>query len=339
MSHNENDVILMGHGAGGRLTQSLLDDVMRPLLQNEFLNTLQDSAVLPAETGRIAMTTDSYVVNPLMFPGGNIGSLAVMGSVNDLAMVGAKPRAMSLALIIEEGLPVATLRTIVASIAESARACGVLIVTGDTKVVERGRGDGIYINTSAIGTVSHNLQIEPSRVSPGDAIVISGDGGRHQAAIMMAREQIAMTTAITSDCADLSPQVQALLAAGLEIHGLRDLTRGGLAAALNEIASASGTTIQVEEENIPVDPVVRSFTDILGIDPFSMACEGRFCVILPADQADDALRILASHTSSLAPAMIGRVTARSIAPVTIITAYETERILGMPQGELLPRIC
>lgn len=331
--------ILMGHGAGGRLTQELIDEVMRPFFRNQILESHHDSAVFTIASEQIAMTTDSFVVHPLFFPGGDIGKLSVFGSVNDLAMAGARPRALSLSLIMEEGLPMETLKSIIASIAATAEACKIPVVTGDTKVVEKGHGHQLYINTSAVGEIHHGLKIQPTSVRPGDAIIVNGDLGRHQAALMVARHQFQSQDPIESDCADLGPSIMALLDENLEIHCLRDLTRGGLAAVLNEIATVSRTSLEIQESQIPVYSLVQSFADILGIDPTTMACEGRFALFLPAHQSDRACTILKKVNPLLTPKNIGIVRSQDIFPVAIQTIYGTHRILPMPQGELLPRIC
>jgi hydrogenase expression/formation protein HypE len=334
--------VLMAHGGGGQLMQQLLDRLVQPLFDNPQLAARHDSAVLDCGDQRLAFTTDSYVVKPLFFPGGDIGKLAVCGTLNDLAMAGARPLCLSASLIIEEGLPVDDLRRVLESMAATARAAGVAIVTGDTKVVERGRGDGLYVNTAGIGRVDPGLApIRPDAVRPGDAVLVSGDIGRHGIAIMAQREGLELETTITSDCADLSGLVRTLLDAGIEIHCLRDLTRGGLASALIEIAEAAGVGISLEEPAIPVRGDVQSACDILGFDPLYVANEGRLAAFVPAHQAESALVILRQHPLGASAALIGSVTGQklSAAPLQLRTAYGTERILMRLSGEQLPRIC
>ena len=334
--------VLMAHGGGGQLMQQLLDRLVQPLFDNPQLAARHDSAVLDCGDQRLAFTTDSYVVKPLFFLGGDIGKLAVCGTLNDLAMAGARPLCLSASLIIEEGLPVDDLRRVLESMAATARAAGVAIVTGDTKVVERGRGDGLYVNTAGIGRVDPGLPpIRPDAVRPGDAVLISGDIGRHGIAIMALREGLELETTIASDCADLSGLVGTLLEAGIEIHCLRDLTRGGLASALIEIAEAAGVGISLEEPAIPVRGDVQSACDILGFDPLYVANEGRLAAFVPAEQAEQALTVLRQHPLGVSAALIGSVTSPTLssAPVHLRTAYGTERILMRLSGEQLPRIC
>ena len=334
--------VLMAHGGGGQLMQQLLDRLVQPLFDNPQLAARHDSAVLDCGDQRLAFTTDSYVVKPLFFPGGDIGKLAVCGTLNDLAMAGARPLCLSASLIIEEGLPVDDLRRVLESMAATAREAGVAIVTGDTKVVERGRGDGLYVNTAGIGRVDPGLApIRPDAVRPGDAVLVSGDIGRHGIAIMAQREGLELETTITSDCADLSGLVRTLLDAGIEIHCLRDLTRGGLASALIEIAEAAGVGISLDEPAIPVRGDVQSACDILGFDPLYVANEGRLAAFVPAHQAEQALATLRQHPLGASAAVIGSVTGPTLsaAPLQLRTAYGTERILMRLSGEQLPRIC
>jgi len=275
--------IQIAHGGGGRLTQQLIERIFGPAFDNPALNARHDGAVLAAPAGaRLAFTTDSHVVSPLFFPGGDIGRLAVYGTVNDLAMCGARPRWLSAGFILEEGLPVATLERIVAAMAEAARKAGVQIVTGDTKVVERGKGDGLYVNMAGIGWVEHDRVIAPASVRPGDVVLLSGDIGRHGMAILALREGLAFESSIESDCAPLWPAVEALFAAGVEVHCLRDLTRGGLATAVIEIAETAGRAVALEEAAVPVCEPVRGACEILGLDPLYVANEGRFVAFVPA---------------------------------------------------------
>lgn len=326
-------MVLLGHGGGGSLSQRLIDQLLVPAF-GPADGVLLDAAVLPAEAGPLAFTTDSYVVRPLFFPGGDIGSLAVFGTVNDLAMVGASAIALSLSLILEEGLPMPLLQQVVASIRLAAQRCGVPVVTGDTKVVERGKGDGIYINTAGIGRVDHGLQIGPKAVRSGDAILVSGDLGRHGVAILAARQELGFRTELHSDLAPLQEPVRALLAADLELHCLRDLTRGGLASALHEISRGAGLGVLVRENAIPIAPEVDAACELLGLDPLAMANEGRFVLFLPAHQADRALAVLQRFQPSAAS--IGCVRGEA---VLLETSLGLQRRLELGRGESLPRIC
>ena len=325
--------VLLGHGGGGSLSQRLIDQLLVPAF-GPADGVLRDAAVLPAETGPLAFTTDSYVVRPLLFPGGDIGSLAVFGTVNDLAMVGASAIALSLSLILEEGLPMPLLQQVVASIRLAAQRCGVPVVTGDTKVVERGKGDGIYINTAGIGRVDHGLQIGPKAVRSGDAILVSGDLGRHGVAILAARQELGFRTELHSDLAPLQEPVRALLAADLELHCLRDLTRGGLASALHEISRGAGLGVLVRENAIPIAPEVDAACELLGLDPLAMANEGRFVLFLPPQQADQALAVLQRFQPSATS--IGCVRGEA---VLLETSLGLQRRLELGRGESLPRIC
>lgn len=326
-------MVLLGHGGGGSLSQRLIDQLLVPAF-GPADGVLLDAALLPAEAGPLAFTTDSYVVRPLFFPGGDIGSLAVFGTVNDLAMVGASALALSLSLILEEGLPMPLLQQVVASIRLAAQRCGVPVVTGDTKVVERGKGDGIYINTAGIGRVDHGLQIGPKAVRSGDAILVSGDLGRHGVAILAARQELGFRTELRSDLAPLQEPVRALLAADLELHCLRDLTRGGLASALHEISRGAGLGVLVRENAIPIAPEVDAACELLGLDPLAMANEGRFVLFLPAHQADQALAVLQRFQPSAAS--IGCVQGEA---VLLETSLGLQRRLELGRGESLPRIC
>jgi hydrogenase expression/formation protein HypE len=309
-----------------------------------------DAARLELPHGRLAFTTDSYVVSPLFFPGGDIGSMAVYGTVNDLAMAGAKPLYLSLGFILEEGLPMETLWQVVQSIQTAADRVGIHIVTGDTKVVERGKGDGLYINTSGVGVIDHPWRITSQSVKPGDAILLSGDIGRHGIAIMAQREGLAFETTLESDLAPVTASIQALLEAGIEIHCLRDLTRGGLATALNEIAIAAQVQIDIEEHQIPICEAVQGACEILGLDPFYIANEGRFVAFVAESEAEMALHLLqdpALNHSQSSAARIGAVTQPAIPkPFNVVAGRVTlkhqmggMRILDTMTGEQLPRIC
>ena len=331
--------VLMAHGGGGKLMHQLLENVFGQAFSNPILDTRHDSAQFTIPAGRLAMTTDSYVVRPIFFPGGDIGSMAVHGTVNDLAMSGARPLYLSCGFIIEEGLPMETLWRAVCSMRDAATKCCVQIVTGDTKVVDKGQGDGLFINTTGIGLIEHEQRILPQNVRPGDAVIVSGDLGRHGMAIMAVREGLQFESAILSDSAPVHEPVLDLLESGIEIHCLRDLTRGGLASALNEIAEAAGVKIAVEEKLIPVREEVHAACEMLGLDPLQVANEGRFVAFVAATDALRALEILRRHAISANAAIVGKVMAKSTPLVTLKSAIGASRILDMPSGEQLPRIC
>lgn len=341
--------LLLAHGGGGRLMHDLIDQLFRPSFANAALEARHDGAVvgLPRVGDgppRLAFATDSYVVQPLFFPGGDVGTLAVHGTVNDLAMCGARPLYLSVGFILEEGLPMETLWRVVQSMQQAAAAAQVQVITGDTKVVDRGKGDGIFINTAGIGVVEHPHRIEPASVAPGDVILLNGDIGRHGMAIMARREGLAFETTIESDCAPLHRLVLALLDAGVAVHCLRDLTRGGLATALVEIAAASRTAIAVDERAIPVRDEVQAACEILGLDPLYVACEGRFIAFIAPSDVERALAIMRAQPLGAEARAIGRVeleragaVARGL--VTLTTAIGTQRLVDMLSGEQLPRIC
>ena len=322
------------------MTQDLIDRVFAPAFLNPALAARHDGAVLVAPTGvRLAFSTDSHVVSPLFFPGSDIGRLAVHGTINDLAMCGARPRWLSAGFILEEGLSMATLERVVHSMGEAARAADVEIVAGDTKVVERGKGDGLFVNTSGIGWLEHGLSIGPAAVRAGDVVLLSGDIGRHGMAILAQREGLAFESPIESDCAPLWPAVEALFAAGVEVHCLRDLTRGGLATAVIEIAETAGLAMALDETAVPVGELVRGACEILGLDPLYVANEGRFVAFVPAAQAESALAALARTAPGGPPACIGTVRAGPAGEVTLRSVVGIERILDRLSGEQLPRIC
>jgi hydrogenase expression/formation protein HypE len=354
--------VLLAHGGGGKLMHQLIESMFVPAFSNQPLNVRHDAAAIALKGQNLAFTTDSYVVRPLFFPGGDIGSLAVNGTVNDLAMVGARPLYLSVGFILEEGLPMETLWQVVQSIAQAARAARVQIVTGDTKVVDRGKGDGIFINTSGIGIIEHPQTIAPQSVQPGDVVILNGDIGRHGIAIMAVREGLEFETTIASDSAPLADQVLQLLTAGIEIHCLRDLTRGGLASALNEIAEAAGVEIAIVETQIPVQAQVQGACEILGLDPLYVANEGRFIAFVPEQDAERALDIMRTYNrttdpvtyrvdnqdqvntqsldhSNMVPCIIGRVTGKSTGIVKMESRIGAQRIVDMLSGEQLPRIC
>lgn len=332
------DRILLAHGGGGRLMHDLLAHLIMPGFRNPYLEQGHDGAVLRAPAGRIAFTTDSYVVRPLFFPGGDIGKLAVCGTLNDLAMCGARPLALSVGFILEEGFAMETFAAIVASMRRTADEAGVSIVTGDTKVVDRGKGDGVFINTAGIGVVEGETSIHPGAVRPGDAILLSGDLGRHGVAVLSAREGISFDTPLESDCALLVEPVLALIGAGVPVHCLRDLTRGGLASALVEIAQASRLRMELEEERLAVCSEVQGACEMLGLDPLYLANEGRFVAMVPGEDAQRACAVLQRFPVSAGAVIAGRVVDGD-ALVTLRTGYGTSRLVEMFSGEQLPRIC
>lgn len=339
LPHTGGRHITMAHGGGGTRMHDLLDQVFLERFRNERGTGDTDSAVLELGGPRLAFTTDSFVVDPPFFPGGDIGSLAVHGTVNDLAMAGAQPRYLSAGFILEEGFEIAKLERIADSMQAAADACGVAIVTGDTKVIERRNGDGIFINTSGIGVVQQNGTPGPAAIQPGDHVLINGDLGRHGMAIMSTREGFELETPIESDSAPLWPAVEALLEAGIAIHCLRDLTRGGLASALNELGEASGCGFHIVESSVPVEPAVRGLCELLGFDPLHVANEGRFAAIVPERDAARALDVLNSLGNGYAAADIGAAGARGDRRVTLESVAGMTRVLDMLSGEQLPRIC
>jgi len=332
------DRIVLAHGGGGKLTQQLIETVFLPAFSNPALNARHDGAVLRAGNQRLAFTTDAYVVRPVIFPGGDIGDLAVNGTVNDLAMCGARPLWLSAAFILEEGLAMETLTTVVASMRRAAQAAGVELVTGDTKVVDRGAADELFIATAGVGLIEHPGDIGPQAVQPGDAVILSGDLGAHGVAVLSVREGLEFEAPIESDTAPLWAPVEALLKAGIEVHCLRDLTRGGLASALNEIASARGLRITIEEIAIPVREVVKAACELLGLDPLYVANEGRFAAFVPARDAERAVDLLRGLAVSHRAARIGHVV-EGRAEVVLESRIGGARVVDMLSGEQLPRIC
>jgi hydrogenase expression/formation protein HypE len=331
--------ILLGHGSGGRLSADLLKDVFLPALGNPVLNRLEDQAIVSLNGVRLAITTDSFVVKPLIFRGGDIGSLAVHGTINDLAMGGAEPLWLSAAFILEEGLPMVTLRRVVGSMHEAAANAGVEIVTGDTKVVEKGSADGIFVNTTGIGLVREGITLSAAHARPGDAILVSGMLGDHGIAILAEREGLQFETAVQSDSAPLHTLVASLLAATREVRCLRDPTRGGLSSTLNEIAASSGVGMELEETSIPVREEVRGACEMLGLDPLYVANEGKLVAIVAPAFAEAALRALQNHPLGKDARIIGRVTSEHPRMVVMRTPFGTTRIVDMLTGDQLPRIC
>jgi hydrogenase expression/formation protein HypE len=346
----------MAHGAGGKMMNDLIREVFATPLDNVYLRQMADSAVvhraisqLPGAKGAakgaairdlpFAISTDSFTVRPLIFPGGDIGSLAVHGTVNDVAMSGAKPLWLTAGFILEEGLAIEMLEQVVRSMAEAAREAGVAIVAGDTKVVEQGHGDGMYINTAGVGIVPEGVEIGPDRARPGDVVLLSGTIGDHGIAVLSKREGLAFETELVSDSAALNGLVESLLAAAPHTHCLRDPTRGGLAAALNELASTSEVGIEIEEAGVPVRPAVAAACEMLGFDPLTVANEGKFIAFVPAAEAESALEALRSHPLGEGAARIGVVTEEHPGMVLLSTGIGGRRVVDMPLGELLPRIC
>jgi len=331
--------IVIGHGGGGTLSAELVANLFLPAFRNAAIESLGDSAVLRVPAGRLAFSTDSYVVRPLFFPGGSIGDLAINGTVNDLAMSGAKPLYLSAGFIIEEGLPMSTLGGIVEAMRVAAEKAGVQIVTGDTKVVEKGHGDGCYINTAGIGVIPEGREVGPGRAKPGDAIIVSGTIGDHGMAVMSVREGLEFDTVIESDSGALNGLVEAIFGASDEIHVLRDPTRGGLASSLNEIASQSKVGMALSEEKLPVKPDVQAACELLGMDPIYVANEGKLVAIVSAGAAGSVLKAMRSHPMGGDAEIIGTVVTERPGMVTAKTKIGGTRVIPMQIGEQLPRIC
>ena len=331
--------IVLGHGGGGRLSQELVEHLFLPAFDNPELRQLADSTVLEVEGQRLAFSTDSFVVRPLFFPGGSIAELAVNGTVNDLAMSGAKPLYLSVGLIVEEGLPVEHLSEIVSRMADAARQAGVAIVAGDTKVVEHGHGDGLYINTSGIGLVPAGIQLSPRSIRPGDAILVSGTVGDHGMAVMSVREGLEFSSPIVSDSIALNSLVQSMLEICPSVRMLRDPTRGGVATSLNEIATAAGVGMLVHEQSIPVDQAVGSACEMLGIDPLFVANEGKLLAIVPEKLATKVLQTMRATVAGRGATIIGTVIEECPGRVVLQTSFGGTRFLNVPLGEQLPRIC
>jgi hydrogenase expression/formation protein HypE len=331
------DVVQLAHGGGGKLMRDLIENLFLPSFKNPILETRHDSAEIRLKRARGAFTTDSYVVRPLFFPGGDIGSLAVYGTVNDLAMSGARPLYLSCSFILEEGFPMESLRRIVDSMRRAADRASVQLVTGDIKVVDRGKGDGVFINTAGIGVIEHELSIQPRSVSSEDVILLSGDIGRHGLAVMAVREGLNFESSLESDCAPVADLMLRLLGAGVAVHCARDLTRGGLASALNEIVSVRRLDLAVEEKSVPVSEAVRGACEILGLDPYYVANEGRFVLFVAPEQASLALDLLKEENPSAA--VIGHAGPEGPGRVVLKTVLGTSRVLDLLSGEQLPRIC
>jgi hydrogenase expression/formation protein HypE len=336
---SEYAYVMLAHGGGGKLTKQLIDKMFYPLLDNAFLRQGHDGVVLPHINGELAMSTDSFVVDPLFFPGGDIGELAVNGTVNDLVCCGAEPLYISLAFILEEGFLLDDLWMIVQSIALSAQGAGVQIVTGDTKVVEKGKGDKIFINTTGLGRILPDLAIAPERCSAGDAVIINGTIGDHGIAILSEREGMAFESSIKSDTQALNDMMLDVFRKKPGIHVLRDPTRGGVASALNEICLASGTGIRLFENQLPVSDGVRGACEVMGLDPLYIANEGKILVILPPEDAEEVVSIMQSHKAGLQSRIIGSVNSEYPGLLHLETSIGSTRIVDMISGEQLPRIC
>jgi hydrogenase expression/formation protein HypE len=336
---SEYPVITMAHGSGGILSHQLIEQMFLPAFNNELLNAGHDGAVFGLEAGDFAFTTDSFVVQPIFFPGGNIGDLAVNGTVNDLACCGAKPEYLSVGMILEEGLPMADLWKIILSMKQAADKAGVSIVTGDTKVVDRGSGDKIFINTSGVGRVRKGVHIDPRNCRPGDVVILSGTIGDHGVAVMSARAGLEFETSIESDSAALNSLVDTILDASTNISVLRDPTRGGVATTLNEISQAARVGMVLQESLIPVSPAVRGACEVLGLDPMYIANEGKLLVILPEKEADTVLGKMRQHPLGAEACLIGKLVAEHPSVVRMTTSIGSSRIIDMLTGEQLPRIC
>ncbi len=340
--------IVMGHGAGGKMMNDLIAHLFAPLFDNDLLGQMGDSTALdltPLKGGRWAFSTDSFVVSPIIFPGGDIGDLAVNGTVNDIAMSGAKPLYLSAGFILEEGLPMETLGEVAASMAQAAKEAGVQVVAGDTKVVNKGHGDGIFINTSGFGIIPEGVDISAKNARPGDMILVSGTMGDHGMAIMSKREGLEFESQVVSDTAPLHGMIEEMLGvtqgdpSGSAIHCLRDATRGGLSAVLNELAQASNVGVEFEETKVPVKPAVNAACEMLGLDPFYIANEGKLVAIVAPDVADEILDVMQKNEYGTDAAIIGTVTETHLKRVVAKTAIGGSRVVDLPAGELLPRIC
>lgn len=333
------DRVLLGHGSGGRMTAELIARCFLPAFRNPYLERLDDQAVVGLDGARLAFTTDAHVVTPLFFPGGDIGTLAVNGTVNDLAMAGARPLYLAAAFILEEGFPLADLDRIAGSMRAAAAAAGVLVVTGDTKVVDRGKADGCFITTTGLGVVEHGGEISADRARPGDVVILSGPIAEHGMAIMAARADLELEAPVASDTAPLHELVAAMVATGAEIHCLRDPTRGGVATALNEIASRSGVGMVLDERAVPVREPVRGVCELLGLDPLYVASEGRLLALAPAGDAGRLLESMRGRPEGRGARVIGEVVEDEARLVVLRTAVGGRRIVDMLAGEQLPRIC
>ena len=335
----DSPTVVMGHGGGGAMSGELIEHLFLPAFGDAAQAELGDSAVLAAPAGRLAFSTDSFVVRPMFFPGGNIGDLAVNGTVNDLAMAGARPLFLSTAFILEEGTELATIGRVARSMGAAAATAGVRLVTGDTKVVDAGHGDGIFINTAGIGVIDDGVDIRPQRAAVGDVVIVSGAIGVHGVAVMSCREGIEFGTTVESDCAALNGLVAAMIATGADIHVLRDPTRGGVAASLNEIAKAAGVGVEIVERDLPIPESVANACSLLGLDPMYVANEGKLVAFVPPDEADLVLSAMQAHELGHEAVVIGRCVAAHPGMLVARTALGGNRVVDLPLGEQLPRIC
>jgi hydrogenase expression/formation protein HypE len=339
ISIQPSDKILLAHGSGGSTANKLIADIFLEEFKNKYLGEMHDGAVFGIEGVRLAFTTDSFVVKPLFFPGGSIGDLAVNGTINDLAMCGARPLFISAAFIIEEGFEIEKLQMIVRTMQSAAVRCGVEIITGDTKVVEKGKGDKVFINTSGIGILNDGVNISPARAQPGDSIILSGTIADHGMAVLSAREELGFISDIKSDTAPLNDLVGLILSVTKNIHVLRDPTRGGVAGVLNEISKAAGVTLVIDESRIRIREEVRSACELIGFDPLYIANEGKCLIILPGEESKTVLNIVRTHPAGKDAEIIGEVTKHSEGEVILRTTIGTSRTLDMLAGDQLPRIC
>jgi hydrogenase expression/formation protein HypE len=331
--------VVMGHGGGGAMSAELVEHLFLPAFSDGAPAALGDSAVLDVAGARLAFSTDSFVVRPLFFPGGSIGDLAVNGTVNDLAMSGATPLFLSAGFILEEGVELAAVGAVAERMGEAARRAGVRIVTGDTKVVESGHGDGVYVNTAGVGLVPEGIDVRPDRARPGDQVIVSGDIGVHGVAIMSVREGLEFGTELSSDCQPLNGLVAAMLAVAPDLHVLRDPTRGGVATSLNEIAAASGVGVALDERLLPIPDVVRDACSFLGLDPLQVANEGKLLAFVAPEDTDAVLEAMRAHPAGVGATVIGECVADHPRMVSARTGFGAERVVDLPIGEQLPRIC
>lgn len=339
LPHSPANCLLLAHGEGARLTRRLIRTEILTALDNAFLQPLSDAAVLPPVTGPLVFSTDGYVVTPLFFPGGDIGKLAVHGTVNDLAVCGAEPLYLSLGIIAEEGLPLDTLRAVIASVAAAARACGIQVVTGDTKVVPRGAADGLFLHTTGVGRLRSGVELGADRIRPGDRVLVSGTIGDHGLAVLAAREGLGMEADLVSDTAPLHGLVEALLTCGPGLRFLRDATRGGVSAVLHEVADAAGVLVVIDEATLPLSPAVRGACEILGLDPLYVANEGKLVAVVAPEGCEAALSSLKQHPLGRNAAVIGEVHVGPVGQVHVRGPLGTLRVLDEPGGAPLPRIC
>ena len=335
----ESGVVDLSHGAGGKASAQLVEQIFRPAFANEYLNQMDDGALLPSPGERLVVSTDSFVVSPIFFPGGDIGSLSIHGSVNDVAVMGAMPRYMTAGFILEEGLPLSTLKRIADSMAAAARVCGVALVAADTKVVKHGEADQIFITTTCVGTVSDSVNVDAGQIRAGDQVLVSGTIGDHGATILTSRGDLGLDANLESDSQSIHDLVQDMLASGAQLRFLRDPTRGGAATVLNEVAEQTGLGICIREADIPLTDGVRAVSELLGLDPLYLACEGRLVAICDPADAEQLLQLMRAHAKGKNAAVIGEVSADARHPLVLQTAWGSKRIVPMLTGEQMPRIC